>query len=57
MQINVTVTQAELDEMNVTKTELVDVIITQLDEATLPDRRPAISFSGYNVVVEVIDEI
>lgn len=43
--------------MNVTESELVDVIITQLDEATLPDRRPAISFPGYNVVVEVVDKV
>ena len=53
MQINVTVTQAELDEMQVTKAELVDVIVTQLDDAAPPKGRPAITFAGYNVVVTV----
>jgi len=53
MQIDVNVTQAELDEMNVTETELVEIIIAQLDEATLPGRRPSVSFSSYNVAVNV----
>lgn len=55
MKIEVTVTRAELEEMTVTDTELADCIITQLDDATLPDRRPALQFCGYNVVVNVTD--
>jgi|GEM_PF-5309651 len=55
MKINIIVTQAELDEMKVTKTELVDVIITQLDEAAPPKGCPAIVLAGYNVFVNVAE--
>ena len=55
MKIEISVSNDELAEMKVTQEELVDVIIDQLDEAILPGGRTSTSFSGYNVVVTVIN--
>lgn len=55
MKIELSGTRGKLVEMHVTETQLADCVITQLDEAALPDRRPALEWSGYNVMVNVVE--
>lgn len=53
MEIKIEVSQAELDEMGVTKETLPERIIEQLDEATLPSGRASTSWPSYWVTVTV----
>ena len=53
MQISITLSQAELDEMSINKTDLRERVIMQLDDATLPDGRSAIELCGFDVDVKV----
>jgi len=55
MEIKIEVTQAELDEMGVTKDALPDRIIEQLDEATLPSVRSSAAWPSYWVTVNVTE--
>ncbi len=54
MQISITLSQAELDEMSVTKSELRERVILQLDDATLPHGRAAIELCGYDVAIKIV---
>jgi hypothetical protein len=55
MEIKIELSQAELDEMGVTKEALPDRIVEQLDEAVLPSGRASASWPGYWVTVTVKD--
>lgn len=53
MKIAITVSQLKLDDMGVTGKELAERVITQLDDAALPNGRGALSLCGFDVVVTV----
>lgn len=53
MEIQVKVSQAELDEMGVTQDELTSRMVEQLDEATLSAGRPSVPWCAYWVTVTV----
>lgn len=55
MEIKTEVSQAELEEMGVTREALPDRIIAQLDEAILPTGSTSLSLPGYWVTVIVKD--
>lgn len=55
MQIDITLSQSELDEMSTSTEELRERVIMQLDDATLPDGRSAIELCGFDVAINVID--
>lgn len=54
MQIDIKVSREELAEMQVTEEDLIDRVIEQLDDAVPPGGERGVSFSSYNVNVQVI---
>lgn len=55
MEIKIEVSQAELNEVGVTKEALPDRIVEQLDEAILPSGSTSLSLPGYWITVTVKD--
>jgi hypothetical protein len=55
MEIKIEVSQAELDEMGVTKDALPARIIEQMDEAILPTGRASASWPSYWITVTVTE--
>ena len=58
MRIRVELTRAELSEMGVSKDRLRAALYDQLDDAAMSSTgKPAIELSGYDLEIELTDEL